>query len=165
VPPTSHDSTQTVQRTFSTIPAKQPTAPVTAQEGFGGLCGAPTGVARSSSYASNRLANAVLVPMPRMSNGACFTRYVRAVPWGVSLSGSPAQRAGRRNAQRTYCDAQSGLRLFHFHCTKTPAAHVGTLGGRIPSRLHVPDSLAGECIHRGALPLSCVPSAFVVCRL
>eukprot|EP00966_Prymnesium_polylepis_P105107 2434400-Prymnesium_polylepis.1 len=30
----------------------------------------------------------------------------------------------------------AALRLFHFHCTKTPAAHVGTLGGRIPSRLH-----------------------------
>ena len=46
--------------------------------------------------ASTRMTNAVLVPMSRMSNGACFARYVGVVPWGVS--GGAAQRAGWRNA-------------------------------------------------------------------
>ena len=66
----------------------------------------------------------------------------------------------RREPHALHRYAKLGLRLFHFHCTNTPAAHVGTRGGRIPSRLHVPEPLAGECIHRGVLLLWCVPSAF-----
>ena len=81
---TLSEQTQTAQRVFFADPANRPTTPITAHEGFCGLCSAPMGVARSSSYASTRMTNAVLVPMPRLSNGACFARYVGVVPWGVS---------------------------------------------------------------------------------
>ena len=69
------------------------------------MCSAPTGVAQSSGYASTRLANAVLMAALRLHNDASFARYVGVVSWGVS--GNPAQRVGRRNAQHACCDAQS----------------------------------------------------------
>jgi hypothetical protein len=57
------------------------------------------------------LINAVLVAMIGTHNDAFFARYAGIVPWGVL--GGAAQRAGRWNAQRACCDAQSEWRQYH----------------------------------------------------
>ena len=53
----------------------------------------------------DKLINAVLLTTLGMHKDASLVRYVGVVPWGVS--DGAAQHARRRNAQRTYCDAQS----------------------------------------------------------